>query len=205
MRRLKRAGILVAGLVMAAVSPPLGAQAPAAAAAALGVARHTAADTRFMQGMIGHHAQAMVMATMAPTNGASPQVALFARKIFQSQRDEIDLMQAWLRDHGETVPDPRDPHAGMDMSMPGHMMLMPGMLTAEQLAQLDSARGASFDRLFLTLMIQHHRGALTMVEELFATPGSGQEAELFGYATGVDADQRAEIGRMQGMLAAMRP
>lgn len=204
MRRLKRAGILVAGLVMAAVSPPLGAQAPAAAAA-LGVARHTAADTRFMQGMIGHHAQAMVMATMAPTHGASPQVALFARKIFQSQRDEIDLMQAWLRDHGETVPDPRDPHAGMDMSMPGHMMLMPGMLTAEQLAQLDSARGASFDRLFLTLMIQHHRGALTMVEELFATPGSGQEAELFGYATGVDADQRAEIGRMQGMLAAMRP
>jgi uncharacterized protein (DUF305 family) len=200
MLRFVRAGLLVPALaLMAGAGRDIGAQAPAPAV----VGRHTAADTRFMQGMIGHHAQAMVMATMAPSHGASPQVALFARKIFQSQRDEIELMQAWLRDHGETAPDASDPHAGMDMSMPGHMMLMPGMLSAEQLAQLDSSRGSAFDRLFLTFMIQHHRGALTMVADLFAAPGSGQEPELFGYATGVDADQRAEIERMERMLGSM--
>jgi uncharacterized protein (DUF305 family) len=162
--------------------------------------RYTAADVRFMQGMIGHHAQAVVMATMAPTHGASAQVALFCRKILRSQADEIELMQGWLRDRGEQVPDPKDPHAGMDMSMPGHEMLMPGMLTAEQLAALDRARGAEFDRLFLTDMIQHHQGALTMVAALFDSPGAGQGPEIFGFATGVDADQRAEIARMQAML-----
>ncbi|MDB4886461.1 MAG: hypothetical protein JWN79_1899 [Gemmatimonadetes bacterium] len=201
MRRFVRAGIIVPVLaLLTGAGREVAAQAPAVPAA---VGRHTAADTRFMQGMIGHHAQAMVMAAMAPSHGASPQVALFARKIFQSQRDEIELMQTWLRDHGERAPDASDPHAGMDMSMPGHMMLMPGMLTPEQLAQLDAARGVAFDRLFLTFMIQHHRGALTMVAELFAAPGSGQEPELFGYATGVDADQRAEIERMERMLAAL--
>jgi uncharacterized protein (DUF305 family) len=164
--------------------------------------RVTAADVQFMQGMIGHHAQAIVMANMAPTHGASPQVALFCKKVIRSQSDEIDLMQTWLRDHGATVPDPNDPHAGMDMSM-GHEMLMPGMLTHAQLAELDSARGAAFDRLFLTFMIQHHEGALTMVQTLFDTPGAGQTPEIFGYATGVDADQRAEIERMKGMLAAV--
>jgi uncharacterized protein (DUF305 family) len=162
--------------------------------------RYTAADVRFMQGMIGHHAQAVVMATMAPTHGASAQVALFCRKILRSQADEIELMQGWLRDRGERVPDPKDPHAGMDMSMPGHEMLMPGMLTPEQLAELDRSRGAEFDRLFLTDMIQHHEGALTMVATLFDSPGAGQTPEIFGFATGVDADQRAEIARMQAML-----
>ena len=165
---------------------------------------YTAADVQFMQGMIGHHAQAIVMANMAPTHGASPQVALFCRKILRSQQDEIEVMQSWLRERGEKVPDPADPHAGMDMSMSGHMMLMPGMLTAEQLAQLDRARDTTFDRLFLTFMIQHHEGALTMVAKLFDSPGAGQTPEIFGYATGVDADQRAEIGRMQAMLAAAR-
>jgi uncharacterized protein (DUF305 family) len=154
-----------------------------------------------MQGMIGHHAQAVVMAEMAPSHGASSQVALFCRKILRSQADEIELMQGWLRDRGERVPDPKDPHAGMDMSMPGHVMLMPGMLTAEQLAELDRARGAAFDHLFLTSMIQHHEGALTMVAALFDSPGAGQTPEIFGFATGVDADQRAEIARMQAMLA----
>jgi uncharacterized protein (DUF305 family) len=169
-------------------------------------ARHTAADVQFMQGMIGHHAQAVVMAAMAPTHGASAQVSLFCRKILRSQRDEIELMQNWLRERGERVPDPNDAHAGMemamdmDMSREDHAMLMPGMLTAEQIAQLDRTRGAEFDRLFLTLMIRHHEGALAMVAKLFDSPGSGQEPELFGYATGVDADQRAEIERMQGML-----
>jgi uncharacterized protein (DUF305 family) len=162
--------------------------------------RHTAADAQFMQGMIGHHAQAVVMADMAPSHGASPQVALFCRKILRSQADEIELMQAWLRDRGERVPDPKDPHAGMDMSMEGHAMLMPGMLTAEQLAELDGARGTMFDRLLLTFMIQHHQGAITMVAKLFDSPGAGQTPEIFGFATGVDADQRAEIARMEAML-----
>jgi uncharacterized protein (DUF305 family) len=154
-----------------------------------------------MQGMIGHHAQAVVMATMAPAHGANPQVALFCRKILSSQADEIELMQNWLRERGEKVPDPKDPHAGMDMSMPGHAMLMPGMLTDEQMKQLDQARDTEFDRLFLTFMIQHHEGAITMVAKLFDSPGAGQTPEIFGFATGVDADQRAEIGRMQSMLA----
>lgn len=173
----------------------------APSAEAQGASRYTAADVQFMQGMIGHHAQALVMANMAPTHGASPRVALFCRKVLRSQADEIDMMQTWLRDRGERVPDANDQHAGMDMSMPGHMMLMPGMLSAEQLAALDSARGVEFDRLFLVDMIQHHEGAITMVAKLFDSPGAGQTPEIFGYATGVDADQRAEIERMKGMLA----
>jgi uncharacterized protein (DUF305 family) len=189
--------VVAAALVFAAPA----ARAQVSTASARSEPRYTAADVRFMQGMIGHHAQAVVMATMAPTHGASTQVALFCRKILRSQADEIDLMQGWLRDRGEGVPDPRDPHAGMDMSMPGHAMLMPGMLSAEQLAELDRARGAEFDRLFLTYMIQHHEGALTMVATLFDSPGAGQTPEIFGFATGVDADQRAEIARMQAMLA----
>ncbi len=198
-----RTTIAASVLALAAVvGPSASGQAPHLAA--LGVPRYTAADVQFMQGMIGHHAQAIVMANMAPTHGASPQVRLFATKILRSQRDEIELMQNWLRDHGEPVPDSSEAHAGrtmmMDMGRDGHSMLMPGMLTAEQLAQLDRARDATFDRLFLTYMIQHHEGALRMVATLFNSPGSGQGPEIFGYATGVDADQRAEIGRMWGML-----
>jgi uncharacterized protein (DUF305 family) len=176
---------------------------------------YTAADVEFMQGMIGHHAQAIVMAKMCPSHGASAQLRIFCDKVIRSQRDEIDLMQTWLRDRGEMVPDPDDPHSmhmmhmAMDSTMEmdstmkmdmSHEMLMPGMLTAAQLAQLDSARGTEFDRLFLTDMIRHHEGALVMVQKLFDTPGAGQTPEIFGYATGVDADQRAEIERMQRML-----
>jgi len=205
--QMARPRIVLAALAAAFVagSFPATAQAPAAPRG------YTAADVAFMQGMIGHHAQAIVMANMAPSHGASPQVALFCRKVIASQRDEIELMQDWLRTRGERVPDPLDPHAGMaamhggmDMPMGDHEMLMPGMLTPAQLAQLDSARGREFDRLFLTFMIQHHEGALTMVKDLFDTAGSGQGPEIFGYATGVDADQRAEIGRMKGMLENMK-
>jgi uncharacterized protein (DUF305 family) len=198
--------VVVAPSVSAQQARTAQAKAPSKTQAA---PRYTAADVQFMQEMIGHHAQAIVMANMAPTHGASPQVSLFCKKILRSQSDEIDLMQTWLRDHGEAVPDPADPHgghaghAGMDMSMGDHQMLMPGMLTPEQLAQLDRARGKEFDRLFLTFMIQHHEGALTMVKTLFDSPGAGQTPEIFGYATGVDADQRAEIERMKGMLGAM--
>ena len=173
---------------------------------------YTQADVEFMQGMIGHHAQAITMAKWCPSHTTNAQLQVFCDKIIRSQRDEIDLMQTWLRDNGETVPDPDDPHAmhmmhGMTMGdhakmdMSGHDTLMPGMLTPEQLAQLDRARGTEFDQLFLTDMIRHHQGALTMVQKLFDSPGAGQTPEIFGYATGVDADQRAEIERMQRMLA----
>ncbi len=149
------------------------------------------ADVHFMQGMIGHHEQALVMAAMAPTHGGSERIRLFARKVDLSQRDEMTLMKRWLQDRQLPLPDPHD-HT---------MMHMPGMLTAEQMQQLDEARGPEFDRLFLTFMIQHHQGALKMVEELFAAPGGGQEPELFRFASDVDLDQRAEIQRMEELLA----
>ncbi len=203
-RSLATALLLAMGTVVV-MAPVARAQAPAARAPS--GKGYSAADVEFMQGMIGHHAQALVMAAMAPTHGASAQVSLFCRKVLRSQRDEIDLMESWLRDRGEPLPDSGGAHAGMhmgmNMDMDGHSMLMPGMLTPEQLAQLDRARGQEFDRLFLTFMIQHHEGALTMVAKLFDTGGAGQEPEIFGYATGVDADQRAEIGRMRGMLAGL--
>ena len=219
------AGLLLSGCAThstpAQTTPTHTAQAPASSSHPARVG-YTAADVEFMQGMIGHHAQAIVMGKMCPSHGASAQLRVFCDKVIRSQRDEIDLMQTWLRDRGEMVPDPDDPHsmhmmhmsmgehAKMDstmkmdstihMDMSDHDMLMPGMLTAAQLAQLDSARGVEFDKLFLTYMIRHHEGALTMVQKLFDTPGAGQTPEIFGYATGVDADQRAEIERMQRML-----
>lgn len=200
-----RAPATAFALAAAACAAPVSVaqQRGATTAAPASAARFTAADVAFMQGMIGHHAQAIVMADLCPTHGANEHVAVLCRRIIRSQRDEIEQMQEWLRERGQRVPDPADPHAGMDMSMPGHAMLMPGMLSAAQLAQLDSARGTAFDRLFLTRMIQHHEGALAMVKTLFDTPGSGQGPEIFGFASGVDADQRAEIGRMQGILAAL--
>jgi uncharacterized protein (DUF305 family) len=164
---------------------------------------YTAADVAFMQGMIGHHSQALDMCAMASTHGAGEKVGLFCKKVIISQRDEMALMQNWLRERGEKVPDPKGSNAsdmpGMDMD--GDSMLMPGMLTAAQMKQLDAAKGAAWDSTFLMGMIQHHGGALTMVAKLFATAGAGQTAEIFGFATGIDADQRAEIERMQGMLS----
>jgi uncharacterized protein (DUF305 family) len=150
-----------------------------------------------MQGMIRHHAQALVMAALAPTQAARPDVKTLAGRIDVAQRDEIALMERWLRERRETVP---EPHA--HANMPGHQMpLMPGMLTAEQLAQLERARGPEFDRLFLAFMIQHHEGALAMLEQLFATPGAGQDPVIFRFASDVEADQTTEIDRMRSMLA----
>lgn len=151
---------------------------------------YSAADVRFMQDMIGHHEQAITMARMAPARGAGEAVRRLARKIEVSQRDEIAMMEAWLEERGQVVPDEEYRRA----------KLMPGMLTAEQMAELDAARGAEFDRLFLEYMIQHHVGALEMVAELFATPGAGQDPDVFRFATDVDADQRAEIAVMQALL-----
>lgn len=151
---------------------------------------YTVADVRFMQGMIGHHAQAIAMAKMAPTHGAGERVSQLAQKIDISQRDEIGFMERWLADRGQAVPDDEQRHA----------MQMPGMLTPEQMAQLDAARGREFDRLFLTFMIQHHRGALDMVAALFDDPLAAQDPDIFRFITDVDADQRAEIYVMQSML-----
>jgi uncharacterized protein (DUF305 family) len=165
---------------------------------------YTAADVRFMQGMIHHHAQAIVMADWAQTHGARPDVKTLAQRIDVGQRDEIAFMQRWLRERNQSAPDPLE-HYAMGHDMPGmpDSELMPGMLTAKQMAQLDSARGSDFDRLFLTGMIQHHQGAITMVNQLFASPGAGQELYVFRFASDVNADQQTEINRMHKMLASV--
>jgi uncharacterized protein (DUF305 family) len=163
---------------------------------------YTAADVKFMQGMIHHHAQAIVMADWAQTHGARSDIKILAQRIDVAQRDEIAFMKRWLSDRGQTVPDPMELHEGM-AGMPGmsDAELMPGMLTAAQMAALDSARGPEFDRLFLTGMIQHHQGAITMVNQLFATPAGGEELYVFRFASDVNADQQTEIDRMRRMLA----
>jgi len=154
-----------------------------------------AADVKFMQGMIAHHAQALVMAAMVPTHSARSDMKLLAERITVSQRSEIDMMKRWLADHHADVPD-EDAHFHMEA---GHMTSMPGMLTADELARLDSARGTPFDKLFLQYMTRHHEGALTMVARLFSTPGAAQASEVYRFASDVDADQRAEIARMQNL------
>jgi uncharacterized protein (DUF305 family) len=160
----------------------------------------TAADVHFMSGMIYHHAQAVLIAGWAPTHDASPSLRALCERIVVGQRDEIALASRWLRARHEAVPEVDPAHAmmpGMDQGT-----LMPGMLTAEQLTQLDAARGTAFDRLFLTFMIQHHQGAITMVNELFAR-GGGEEEVAYRFASDVFADQTTEIDRMQKMLAAL--
>jgi uncharacterized protein (DUF305 family) len=146
-----------------------------------------------MQGMIGHHEQALEMTKLVPSRTSRADMALLAKRIEISQADEIEMMRDWLKSRGEALPDPHAHHA------PG-ATLMPGMLTASEMQQLSHANEAEFDRLFLTLMIKHHEGALVMVEELFSTPGAGQQSDTFAFASDVDADQRTEIARMSAML-----
>jgi uncharacterized protein (DUF305 family) len=162
---------------------------------------HTEADTRFMSNMIGHHAQAIVMSNWAPSHGADAAVRRLAERIINAQQDEIASMQRWLRSRGEPVPEISA--AGMKMTMGGHQhtMLMPGMLTEAQMRQLDQARGPEFDRLFLTFMIQHHKGAVSMVQELFGSRGAAQDETVFKFANDVSVDQSTEIARMEKMLA----
>lgn len=166
---------------------------------------YTKADIDFMSGMIGHHAQAVKMAGWAPSHRASKSLQIYCGRVAMAQTAEIGLMQAWLKDRNQPVPVP-DPR-GMRMSMGGKdmFMMMPGMLTAAQMAQLDSARGVEFDRLFLKYMIQHHRGAITMVETLNASPGAAQDEIVFKFSNDVYADQSTEIDRMQQMLDALPP
>ena len=155
---------------------------------------HTEADVRFMSSMIGHHAQALVMAGWAPTHGAGSSVRILAERIINGQQDEIATMEQWLRDRGQPVP---------EMKGHEHHMLMPGMLTEAEMKQLDQAKGKEFDRLFLTFMIQHHRGAVTMVKDLFGSRGAAQEETVFKFANDVSVDQSTEIARMETMLAAL--
>jgi len=179
----------------ASVSPAV--QAPADS----GRASYTAADVQFVSGMIGHHAQAIQMAGWAPSHGASASMRVLCERIVVAQNDEIAFAQRWLREHNQPVP-PADPRGHV---MPGmdHPMLMPGMLTPDQMAQLDAARGREFDRLFLTFMIQHHRGAITMVAQLLAAPGAAQDGPIFRFAADVNVDQTTEIDRMTRMLDAL--
>jgi uncharacterized protein (DUF305 family) len=196
--RLPRAASLAA-LVMLCLSGPARAQRAAAPAGQA----WTAADVEFFTGMIPHHAQAVVMSRWAPTHGASPALRTLAARIINAQQDEIRLMQQWLRDHDQPVPDASATAMPMMMHGGAHDMLMPGMLTAEQMRQLDQARGPEFDRLFLTFMIQHHRGALTMVKDLFATEGAAQDRSVFKLASDINVDQTTEVARMQQMLAGL--
>ena len=153
---------------------------------------HTPADVQFMQGMIVHHAQAIEMTDLIESHTENKDLRSLGARISRSQSDEINFMKRWLAARGES----------MTHEMPGmdHSMLMPGMLTAKQMAALKKAKGKEFDQLFLKGMIQHHNGALTMVKDLFDSPGAGQDAELFNFVTDVDSGQRAEIKIMQTML-----
>jgi uncharacterized protein (DUF305 family) len=201
-----RAGTALIALLggLACGTTTAGTSAPAAspAASARPNPRGNPAAVEFIAGMIHHHAQAVLMAGWAPTHGASPTIATLCQRIVISQQDEIRLMQTWLADNGQDVPEPNA--RGMTMTMGGaqHMMLMPGMLTDEQLDQLDRARGAEFDRLFATYMIQHHQGAITMVDKLFASQGGTSDDFIYKLASDIYADQTAEIDRMQQLLAA---
>jgi uncharacterized protein (DUF305 family) len=166
---------------------------PAEKAVDLSHVGYNEADVRFMQGMIGHHAQALEMTALLASRTESDDMRKLAQRIELSQSDEIKMMQDWLRQRGQALPDPHAYH------MHG-ATLMPGMLTPEEMDRLAAAKGSAFDRLFLEYMIKHHAGALTMVKELFSTSGAGQEAEVFAFASDVDADQRMEIDRMGAML-----
>jgi len=207
----------IGGLFLAALASPVAAQtlppvhtdaATIAAARADSVRRpYTSADVAFVSGMIHHHAQAIVMATWAPTHGASADVRTLCGRIINAQLDEIHRMQQWLADRGQPIVSPQLSRDTSMRDMPGMHMgddaLMPGMLTNAQLDTLDRARGSDFDRLFLTYMIQHHNGAVQMVQQLFSTYGAGQDETIFKMATDINVDQRTEIARMHRMLVAL--
>ena len=159
----------------------------------------TEADIRFMQGMIHHHAQALDMTDLLETRSQDSDMKKLGLRIRVSQTDEIKMMQHWLAARGQEAPDPRAHHMegmeGMD-----HAVMMPGMLNADEMKRLAAAKGPEFDRLFLEGMIKHHGGALVMVQELFSTPGAGQQSDIFAFASDVEADQKMEIERMGAML-----
>ena len=161
---------------------------------------YTQADIDFMSGMIHHHAQAIEMAKLAPTNGAGSSVSILTGRVINAQTDEIRVMQQWLRDRNQTVPEPNP--KGMTMVMNGveHVMPMPGMLTDAQMDTLKAARGKDFDQYFLRYMIQHHQGAVTMVKTLISSRGAALDETVFKVASDINVDQETEIARMQKML-----
>lgn len=174
---------------------------------------YTQADIDFMRGMIHHHAQAIVISKWTKSHGADAAVVRLSERIINAQQDEITIMRHWLEDRNQVPPTVDSlgnvsdgagaAHAGHNM--PGHDMAsmgnsMPGMLTEAQLKELDAARGKEFDRLFLTYMMQHHRGAVAMVKDLFTSPGAGQDETIFKFANDVEVDQSTEIRRMLTMM-----
>src|SRR5688500_4179031 len=159
---------------------------------------HSPADVQFMQDMIMHHAQAVEMTALIESHTENKDLRSLGARISRSQSDEIGFMKRWLTARGERTSRPMSHMTGMDMS--SDEMLMPGMLTLKQMNALKNAKNEEFDRLFLSGMIQHHNGALTMVKDLYDSAGAGQDAELFNFATEVDSGQRAEIKIMQNML-----
>jgi uncharacterized protein (DUF305 family) len=167
-----------------------------ATATDLSKVRHTPADVKFMQGMIGHHAQAVEMVALINDRTATDDLKRLGLRIQVSQVDEMDMMRKWLEARGEKVPGPHAHHE------PGGFM--PGMLTAEEMTALAAAKGIEFDRLFLTGMLKHHGGALTMVDELFKSPGAGQDGDIFAFASDVESDQRMEMERMYMMLKGLK-
>ena len=165
----------------------------------------TPADVKFMQGMIHHHAQAIDMTELLKTRTGSEDMKKLGMRIQVSQTDEIKMMQRWLQAHGQEAPDPHAMHMpGMIMPGMDHGPMMAGMLTPEEMVKLAGLKGLEFDRFFLQGMIKHHEGAITMVKELFASPGAAQDSAIYAFASDVVADQQMEIDRMSGMLAAIK-
>src|SRR5687767_4742748 len=165
---------------------------------------YTQADVDFMSAMIGHHSQALLMAGWAPTRAAGPSVQTLAERIINGQEDEIRSMERWLQDRRKPLPEASRMGGTGHSPGQGHSHHgMPGMLSEAQLKQLEQAKGPEFDRLFLTFMIQHHKGAVTMVQELFGTPGAARDETVFKFANDVSVDQRTEVARMERMLAQM--
>lgn len=200
------AGLVLASALAAACAsaPPKSASTIHQTPAGLGQFPYSDADVEFMSGMIPHHAQAVIMAGWAPTHGARQDVAILCERILVGQRDEIAMMQQWLRDRGLEVPDATSTRHKMKMNGMEHEMLMPGMMSDEQMAALDKARGPEFDRLFLEGMIRHHQGAVDMVEVLFKAYGAAQDETIYKFASDVYADQSIEIDRMHEMLGDRR-
>src|SRR5262249_43060552 len=165
----------------------------------------TQGDVQFVTGMISHHAQAIEMAHLSPTRAATNAVKVLSSRIINAQQDEIGLMQQWLSDRNQPVPEAKAAPMKMMMNGVEHEMMMPGMLTPEQMTQLAQASGATYDSLFLTYMIQHHQGAITMVNQLNETPGAGQDDVVFKMASDIFADQTTEIERMKLMLSNLPP
>jgi uncharacterized protein (DUF305 family) len=198
--RLALTACVLAPLAAGCASAPAASTALHPTPPGLGRLPYTDADVDFMAGMIPHHAQAVIMAGWAPTHGARQDVAILCERIVVAQRDEIAMMQQWLRDRGQTVPDAASTRHHMKMNGMEHDMLMPGMLSDEEMAALDRARGPEFDRLFLTGMIRHHQGAIDMVDVLFKAYGAAQDEMIYKFASDVYADQSIEIDRMNQML-----